>query len=88
MEESYQLALNVKEKQNRQFSQKNRGARRAHCLPHGVVLIVEEVNHPKELKKHKTLDKITWTNHEEEDFRGVEATMVEEGELIGVLGVV
>ena len=56
VEEEYQLALKVEEKQNRQFSQKNRGARRAHCLPHGVVLIVEEVNHPKELENKKIPD--------------------------------
>ena len=60
----------------------------AHCLPHGVVLIMKEVNHQKELKKKKMLDKVTRTNHEEDGFKGVEATMVEEEDLIGVLGVV
>ena len=53
-----------------------------------MILIMEEANHPKELKKHKILDKVTWTNHKEEDYRGVEDTMVEEEDLIGVLGVV
>ena len=57
-------------------------------MSHGAVLIMEEVNHPKELKKHKIIYKVTRTNHEEEDFRGVEATLVEEEEVIGVLGMV
>ena len=49
---------------------------------------MEEVNCLKELKKKKMLDKVTWTNHKEEDFIGVEDEMVEEKDLIGVLGVV
>ena len=34
-----------------------------HCLPHGMVLIVAEENNPKEIRKHKILDKIAKTNH-------------------------
>ena len=49
---------------------------------------MEEVNHPKEMKKKNIVVKVTWTNHEEEDFIGVEVTVVEEEDLIGVLGVV
>ena len=47
-----------------------------------------EANHPKEMKKNKILDKVTLIDHEEEDFRGVESTVVEEEVLTGVLGVV
>ena len=47
-----------------------------------------KVNHPKEMRNKKILDKVTWTNQEEEYFRGVEATVVEEEYLIGVLDVV
>jgi hypothetical protein len=53
-----------------------------------MVLTMEEDNHPKELRKHKILDKVTWINHKEEDFRGVEVTVVEEEDLMCVLGVV
>ena len=47
MEKAYQLALKDKENKNRQFSQRKEEQGGAHCLPHGVVLIMEEVNHPK-----------------------------------------
>ena len=45
-------------------------------------------NNPKGLRNMKIIDKITWTNYNEEDFIGVEVTVVEEEDLIGVLGVV
>lgn len=47
-----------------------------------------EVNHPKELRKQKILNKIIEINHEETDFREVEATIVAEEDLLFVLGVV
>ena len=47
-----------------------------------------EVNRPKELLKHKILDKITQTNHEEENFTVPEVMVVAQDDLIGVLGVV
>jgi hypothetical protein len=58
-----------------------------HRLPHGVVLTIAEDNHPKEIRKQKILDKVTRINHEEEDFRGVEVTVVAEEDLLCVLGV-
>ena len=49
---------------------------------------MEDVNNPKDMKNKKILEKVTWTNYEEHDFRGAEDTMVEEEYLIGILGVV
>ena len=48
-------------------------------------LTLLKVNHPKE---HMRFNKITQTNYEEEDFRGVEVTVVAEVDLFFVLGVV
>ena len=47
-----------------------------------------ETNHPKELRKKKILDKVIWINHKEEDFRGVEVTVVAKEDLMCVLVVV
>jgi hypothetical protein len=52
-----------------------------------VVLTIAEDNHPKEIRKQKILDKVTRINHKEEDFRGVEVTVVAEEDLLCVLGV-
>jgi hypothetical protein len=47
-----------------------------------------EANHPKELRKQKILDNVTRIIHEEEDFRGVEVTVVAEEDRMCVSGVV
>ena len=51
LEEAYQLALKVEEKQNRQFAQRNRGARRGASSTSWGCLAMAEENHPKELRK-------------------------------------
>ena len=89
VEEAYQLALKAKEKQNRQFF--FRGTKEqlgVHCLLRMVVLIMEEVNLLKGLRKLKIVNKIIQIHHEEVDFREVEVTMLAEEDLLFVLGAV
>ena len=50
--------------------------------------IEKEVNHPKEMRRQKILNKIIQINHEEVDFREVEVTMLAEEDLLFVLSVV
>ena len=59
VEESYQLSLKAEEKKPDNLLKGIEEQGGVHCLPHGVVLIMEEANHPKELKKKKILDKVT-----------------------------
>ena len=58
-EEVYQLALKDEEKKWTIFSKGIEEQEEAHHLPHGVVLIMEETSHPKELKRKNILYKIT-----------------------------
>ena len=53
-----------------------------------VVLNIVEVNDPKELRKHKIVDKIIWANYEEDDFKRVYGMVLLEKDFIDVLGVV
>ena len=46
-----------------------------HCLLHRVVLIMEEANLLKGLRKSKIVNKIIQIHHEEVDFREVKVTM-------------
>ena len=56
-----------------------------HHLPHEEALTFLKVNHPKEQMR---FDQVTQISYEEEDFRGVEVTVVAEVDLLFVLGVV
>jgi hypothetical protein len=47
-----------------------------------------EANHLKNMRKKKILDNVTRINDKEEDFRGVEVTMVAEEDHMCVSGVV
>ena len=85
VEKAYQLALKAEEKQNQQFVQRNRGARRGTLSPSQGSFNYGRGESLKGLRKSKIVNKIIQINHKEVDFREVEVTMLAEEDLLFVL---
>ena len=88
MEEAYQLALKAEEKQNRQFSQRNRGERRGTSSSSRGGFNYGRGESSQGAKKEEDTQQGNLINHEEENFKGVEVTLVAKEDLMCVLGVV